>query len=166
MAVCVGLPNKKGNLSPRYMNHEGLKVSGHSCIASTFSWQIANGNACSTPALESMGRKPSFCCYVLNIAPIYKQYARKEKQVLFTPQNRQKANSCYIFLLRPTNTTAGLENPFSSIGTNALIGQTLPIFHSTRSKSGVNFRGPHNPYTTSSDHTFQRVHLRELKPML
>ena len=56
-----------------YTDHAGLEIPVNSRIASPFSWQIANGNAGPTSALESMGAKRSFRCHLLNIGPGYKQ---------------------------------------------------------------------------------------------
>ena len=53
------------------------------CIASTFSGQIANGNAGPTSALDSMGPKPTFRCHFFNIGPSYTN--SKREQVLLRP---------------------------------------------------------------------------------
>ena len=56
-----------------YTEYAGLEIYVFLCIASSFSRQIAIGNAGPTSTLESMGAKRHFHCIFLNIAPIYKQ---------------------------------------------------------------------------------------------
>ena len=55
-----------------YTDYAGLEISVISCIASSFSRQIANVNAGPVLALESMGAKRSFRCHSLNIGLMYK----------------------------------------------------------------------------------------------
>ena len=55
-----------------YTEYAGLEIYVNLRMASSFSRQIANGNAGPTSALESMGPKPTFRCHSVNIALIYK----------------------------------------------------------------------------------------------
>ena len=60
-------------LGSGYTDHASPEISVNSCIASSFSRQIAISNAGPTSALEPMGAKQTFRCHILNIAVKYKQ---------------------------------------------------------------------------------------------
>ena len=81
MECCLGKRKscflQKTNMFIEYTDYAGLDIAVILCIAWPFSWQIANGNAGPTSALDSMGPNPTFRCHFFNIGPSYKQKARK-----------------------------------------------------------------------------------------